>query len=160
MKVNNDNKKFSWLYMFLLLLFCTSLQAQRNDRLTLNLNRASLAEFVRAVENATDYTFVYSEDVQLAEPITLNVRNASLKNVLNTAFEGQPVRFEIEDKHILLMRQRAQVRNVVLSGRVTDAQTGEPLAGATIYSPTRRTGTSTNASGQYKLTLPSNRDME
>jgi len=148
------------LSFFLLLLHCTPLQAQRSDRLTLQLNRASLAEFVRAVEAATDYTFVYSEDVQLAEPITLNVLNASLKNVLNTALEGQPVRWEIEGNHILLMRQRAQVRNVVLSGRVTDAQTGEPLAGATIYNATRRTGTSTNASGQYKLTLPSNRNME
>ncbi len=152
--------RVTWFGMFLLLLLCTPLHAQRSDRLTLQLNRASLAEFVRAVEAATDYTFVYSEDVQLAEPITLNVRNASLKNVLNTALEGQPVRWEIEGNHILLMRQRAQVRNVVLSGRVTDAQTGEPLAGASIYNPQRRTGTTTNANGYYTLTQPNNVDFE
>ncbi len=51
-------------------------------------------------------------------------------------------------------------QNVVLSGRVTDAQTGDPLVGATVYSTTRRTGTSTNGSGQFKLTLPSNRSLE
>lgn len=160
MKVNNNILRVSWLCTCLLLLFSAPLRAQKDNRLTLELNQASLAEFVKAVEGATDYTFIYSEDVKLAEPITMNVRNATLKNVLNTAFEGQPVKFEIEDHHILLMRQRAQIRNVVLSGRVTDASTGEPLVGATIYSSTRRTGTSTNASGQYKLTLPSNRNLE
>ena len=161
MKVNNNRILLvPVLTLFLLLLFSTPMQAQRSDRLTLQLNRASLAEFVRAVEAATDYTFVYSEEVQLAEPITLNVRNASLKNVLNTAFEGQPVRFDIEGNHILLMRQRAQVRNVVLSGRVTDAQTGEPLAGASIYNPQRRTGTTSNANGYYTLTQPNNVDFE
>ena len=160
MKVNNDILRVTWFGMLLLLLFSMPLHAQRSDRLTLELNRATLVDFVKAVEAATDYTFVYSEDVQLAEPITLKVRNASLKNVLNTAFEGQPVRFEIEGNHILLMRQRAQVRNVVLSGRVTDAQTGEPLAGASIYNPQRRLGTTSNANGYYTLTLPNNVDFE
>ena len=129
MKVNNNILRVSWLCTCLLLLFSAPLRAQKDNRLTLELNQASLAEFVKAVEGATDYTFIYSEDVKLAEPITMNVRNATLKNVLNTAFEGQPVKFEIEDHHILLMRQRAQIRNVVLSGRVTDASTGEPLVG-------------------------------
>ena len=160
MKVNNNILRVSWLCTCLLLLFSAPLRAQKDNRLTLELNQASLAEFVKAVEGATDYTFIYSEDVKLAEPITMNVRNATLKNVLNTAFEGQPVKFEIEDHHILLMRQRAQIRNVVLSGRVTDASTGEPLVGASIYNPQRRTGTTTDANGYYNLTQPNNVDFE
>ncbi|MBO7554187.1 MAG: TonB-dependent receptor [Bacteroidaceae bacterium] len=51
-------------------------------------------------------------------------------------------------------------QNVVLSGQVTDATSGEPLAGVTVYHTQRRTGTTTNASGQYTLTLPSNRALE
>ncbi|MDO4185211.1 MAG: TonB-dependent receptor [Bacteroidales bacterium] len=160
MKVNNNILRVSWLCTCLLLLFSAPLRAQKDNRLTLELNQASLAEFVKAVEGATDYTFIYSEDVKLAEPITMSVRNATLKNVLNTAFEGQPVKFEIEDHHILLMRQRAQIRNVVLSGRVTDASTGEPLVGVSIYNPQRRTGTTTDANGYYNLTQPNNVDFE
>ncbi len=160
MKVNNNILRVSWLCTCLLLLFSAPLRAQKDNRLTLELNQASLAEFVKSVEGATDYTFIYSEDVKLAEPITMNVRNATLKNVLNTAFEGQPVKFEIEDHHILLMRQRAQIRNVVLSGRVTDASTGEPLVGVSIYNPQRRTGTTTDTNGYYNLTQPNNVDFE
>ena len=51
-------------------------------------------------------------------------------------------------------------QNVVLSGRVTDSTTGEPLIGVSVYNSQRRTGTTTNATGNYTLTLPSNRALE
>ena len=51
-------------------------------------------------------------------------------------------------------------QNVVLTGQVTDAQTGEPMIGVTVYHTQRRTGTTTNGTGHYTITLPSNRQME
>lgn len=51
-------------------------------------------------------------------------------------------------------------QNVVLSGEVTDAQTGEPLIGVTVYNTQRRSGTTTNSQGNYAITLPSGRPLE
>lgn len=51
-------------------------------------------------------------------------------------------------------------QNVVLSGLVTDAQSGEPLIGVTVYNTDRRTGTTTNSTGHYTITLPSGRALE
>lgn len=51
-------------------------------------------------------------------------------------------------------------QNVVLSGMVTDAMSGEPLIGVTVYNTNRRTGTTTNKMGQYSITLPSGRALE
>lgn len=51
-------------------------------------------------------------------------------------------------------------QNVVLSGRVSDAATGEPLIGVTVYNTDRRTGTTSNSTGHYTITLPSNRALE
>ena len=51
-------------------------------------------------------------------------------------------------------------QNVVLSGLVTDAVTGEPLIGVTVYNTNRRTGTTTNSQGNYTITLPSGRALE
>ena len=42
----------------------------------------------------------------------------------------------------------------VLSGVVTDAESGEVLIGATVYAPALRAGTTTNAYGFYSLPLP------
>lgn len=43
-----------------------------------------------------------------------------------------------------------------LSGKVTDAATGEDLIGATLYEPSLKTGTTTNSYGFFSLTLPPN----
>ena len=51
-------------------------------------------------------------------------------------------------------------QNVVLSGQVRDASTGEPLIGVTVYNTNRRTGTTTNSQGNYTITLPSGRALE
>jgi len=61
---------------------------------------------------------------------------------------------------LLLLCLPLGAQNVVLSGQVTDAETGEPLVGVTVYHTQRRTGTTTNATGHYVITLPSNRQLE
>ncbi len=60
----------------------------------------------------------------------------------------------------LIVTQTLSSQNVVLSGLVTDASTGEPLIGVTVYNTDRRTGTTTNTTGHYTITLPSNRSLE
>ena len=42
-----------------------------------------------------------------------------------------------------------------LTGRVTDLQTGQPLPGATVFSPQLDTGAATDVDGRYTLALPS-----
>ena len=61
---------------------------------------------------------------------------------------------------LMLLSLPLSAQNVVLSGMVTDAQTGEPLIGVSVYNSQRRTGTTTNTTGHYTLTLPSNRVLE
>ena len=43
----------------------------------------------------------------------------------------------------------------VVRGRITDASTGEPLVGATVFARELRIGSAANASGYYSLSLPS-----
>ncbi|MBR1940731.1 MAG: TonB-dependent receptor [Bacteroidaceae bacterium] len=70
------------------------------------------------------------------------------------------VRFIIGIFLTVFLSSPLSAQNVVLSGKVTDAQSGEPLIGVTVYNTDRRTGTTTNSSGQYTVTLPSNRALE
>ena len=61
---------------------------------------------------------------------------------------------------LLLLPLSLSAQNVVLSGQVTDAATGEALIGVTVYNTDRRTGTTTNTTGRYTITLPSGRPLE
>ena len=61
---------------------------------------------------------------------------------------------------LVLLCLPLSAQNVVLSGQVTDAATGEPLIGVTVYNTQRRAGTTTNSAGNYSITLPSGRAQE
>ena len=72
----------------------------------------------------------------------------------------KPYRFLISLFLSIMVASPLSAQNVVLSGQVTDAQTGEPLVGVTVYNTQRRTGTTTNSVGSYTITLPSGRSLE
>src|SRR5690349_19449085 len=40
---------------------------------------------------------------------------------------------------------------VILTGKITNGRTGEPLAGASVYFPDLRAGTTTNEQGMYRF---------
>lgn len=53
--------------------------------------------------------------------------------------------------------ERVPGRAPELYGTLTDSRTGEPIAGATVFVETLTTGTSTDAAGKYRLSLPAGR---
>ncbi len=146
------------LLMGVILLFSHPIYGQdANDvTLSLNLQNATLEEFTRKVETATGFSFVYSEEVKLARPITLKVSKQPLQKVLEQAFTGQPVTYQITGKHILLRKKQEKPvkRKHTISGYVTDGTSSETLIGANILESRQHQGTATNPYGFYSLTLP------
>lgn len=127
-------------------------------RFSIDLRNATLEEFVKQVERKTGYRFIYGEEVRLNSSITLNVHNATLQEILQKAFDKQPVSFEISGKHILLSKrpipQKTVSRRFTVSGYVTDGASSETLIGANVLDSRQHVGTATNPFGFYTLTLP------
>ena len=140
-------------------LFSTSVYAQNKEvRLNLIIRNATLEGFVKQLENATGFSFIYGEEVRLNRRITLEVHQQTISEILQRAFENEPVSFEISGKHILLHKrpvpQKPVSRKFTISGYVTDGTSSETLIGANIIESRRSTGTATNPFGFYTLTLP------
>ncbi len=140
----------------ILLFSCPSYGQSNEATLSLRLQNATLEEFIRRVETATDYSFVYSEEVKLARPISLNTDGQPLRKVLDLAFTNQPVTYQITGKHILLKKkiEKPVSRKFTISGYVTDGTSSETLIGANIFESRQQQGTATNPYGFYSLTLP------
>lgn len=137
----------------------TSIYAQNKEvRLNINIRNATLESFVKQLENATGFSFVYGEEVKLTRRINLEARQQTISEILQRAFENEPIKFEISGKHILLYKrtdpQKPVSRKYTISGYVTDGASSETLIGANILESRRSTGTATNPFGFYTLTLP------
>lgn len=133
------------------------LQAQEpQPRLTLHLRNAGLKEFVKQVESASGYSFIYGEEVKTDRGISLTVKDQPLGEVLNRAFARQPIGYKITGRHIVLQKKQPTpvLRKFTISGYVTDDTSSETLIGANIFESHRHQGTTSNAYGFYSITLP------
>ncbi len=130
----------------------------KEKRLTLSIRNATLGSFVKQLEAATSFAFIYGEEVTVTHRINMEVKQQTIGEILQRAFRNEPVRFEISGKHILLhkrpMPQKTASRKFTISGYVTDGASAETLIGANILESRRSTGTATNPFGFYTLTLP------
>lgn len=102
-----------------------------------------------SVKKQTGFVFLYSKAVlKLSKPVSINVRNVSLKEFISEVFKSQPLEYLIEGKSIFIspkpvvlssgLQSKLPVTDKplfnagrVIRGRVVDEKK-EPLAGATL----------------------------
>ena len=125
----------------------------RAARLDFRIRQAALDTFVRQLEDSTGFSFIYGEKVRLWQPVTLDVRQKTIEEILQCAFAQEAVTFKISGSYILL-GDRTVSRKYTISGYVTDSISSETLIGANILESGHHAGTSTNPFGFYSLTLP------
>ena len=159
----NMNKSHIPLYVENLILTCgilffsLQMQAQKNDtQLSFSIRNASLEEFIKYLENSTGFSFIYGEEVKINRRITLEVKQKTIREILDQAFKNEPIGYQIAGRHILLQKkkQKPVSRKFTISGYVTDGTSAETLIGANILESRHKQGTTTNPYGFYSITLP------
>lgn len=147
--------------IIMFLLFCGFLSVSASSysqNITLRGTNVPFSDAIAAIRNQTGYT-VFSAKSLLdeARPITIDARNMPLREFLDEITANQPISYQVEDNTISLFRKSipadVQQRNTV-SGRVTDAETREPLAGVTVQIKGEKIRTATDDEGRYRIVIP------
>ncbi|TCS85890.1 TonB-linked SusC/RagA family outer membrane protein [Anseongella ginsenosidimutans] len=118
----------------------------------------TLEKVFTAINQQTDYSVFYNYSVlKDARPVTLNLRNTSVQNLLDASLKGQGLTYSIEEKLILIKRTersgpllRPPSAIDTIRGSVTDAD-GFPLPGVSVQVKGTLKGTLTNEQGKYEL---------
>ena len=134
-----------YLQKMIVLLACAMLPfvaaAQWSGGITLSVKDAPLSEVLPQIESQSGYTFFYSDGtLDPSAKVSLNVVNASLKQVLDEIFAGLPVGWSLMEGNIILSpvlekstATTAKEVSPMLRGRVTD-ENGAPVIGAVVMS--------------------------
>ncbi|WP_231891137.1 TonB-dependent receptor [Arachidicoccus ginsenosidimutans] len=124
--------------MFFILIACIQTSAKVNgQKIAIKEKDVSLVKVFNAIKVQTGYTFIYTDGLlQKAKKITLDVRNASLRDVLDICFQEQPLTYTIFDKMVIIREKKTvapinETPPVDVTGTVVNEK-GEPLAGAVI----------------------------
>jgi hypothetical protein len=136
---------------------------EREIRLPGNSIRASKA--LSEVSNLTGYLFTYdSRIISQERTFRLPSYNMALSELLDSVSGDPDVRVSVIGKHIILYRETAlppdswqedddSPAEILISGRVTDEESAEPLPYATVGISHRGRGTVTNFNGDFILRL-------
>lgn len=133
------------------------LQALKDARVTLNLKNATMADFFSAIQAQTKFYFVYNtQDLTRLEPVTMSVKEQSLKELLDTYFVSNYITYDYSREGVIVLKAVDQGGKLtLLSGSVLD-KTNTPIPFATVAVKGSTLGTSTNDAGQWQLFVNKN----
>lgn len=128
------------------------------QNVSISVKNANLEKVFRQIEKQTLYRFVYAkETLEDAHPVSIEAEKASLQQVLNTCFTGQPLTYSITDNIIMIKAipvAKTEIKTTPayndVSGRITNEQ-GELLAGATVSIKGTQQATATDLQGTFTL---------
>jgi TonB-linked SusC/RagA family outer membrane protein len=123
----------------------------------------SLEKVFSVIKKQTGYSFFYyAEQLQQAKKVTINVKNATVEDVLIMCLKDQPFDYSIKGKTIFIIQKQdkaipesKQVQaedpgTPEVKGRITNTS-GEPLSGANVVVKRTGKGTQANANGEFIL---------
>ncbi|RYD87621.1 MAG: SusC/RagA family TonB-linked outer membrane protein, partial [Sphingobacteriales bacterium] len=141
----------------LLALLPVAASARTQNKLTLALEKADLRQALQLIEQQSAYRFFYNETIVAGKPpVTLNVRDAELRTVLDQLLPSRGIGYRLLTNNVVVLQAQEAARPPAdrpVSGRVTNAA-GQPLAGVSVTLPGRNIGTTTGADGRYSLNVP------
>jgi iron complex outermembrane receptor protein len=153
-------RKIGLIMRLSVVLFLFSLQVSANgfaQKLTLHYKNTPLVKILGAVEEKTNYRFVYSNQVvEVNQKVDINVTDVELTEALDKLFEGLSLHYKIVDNKLIIISDKQHlvvgIENNALpvKGTVT-AQDGSPIQGVSITILGTSKGTSTDERGNFEI---------
>lgn len=149
------------LTIALLLIACLQVSAHgfSQDRITLKMNEAEIKKVLFAIEKKTNYRFLFSENALKKKPrVTVDAVDAPVTDLLDKILANTGVSYKILASKLVVLKEgmtatEIESQDLRVSGKVVSS-TGEPLAGVSVSVKGSRTGTTTDAGGNFSLTVP------
>jgi TonB-linked SusC/RagA family outer membrane protein len=131
--------------------------------ISISQRNTSLEKVFKEIHRKTGYQFFYKDEIiQQAKKFDIDVRDATIEQVLEICFRDQPLSFTIADKAIMVRKKEtpksvmaANAPPIVVKGVVKDEK-GVPLAGVTVTEPETKASAITDDLGNFTISVPEN----
>jgi TonB-linked SusC/RagA family outer membrane protein len=158
------------LFVCLLTFALLPQQTKAEQGITLAEKDAQIETVIRKIESQSDYRFWYeSKILRAAKKVNIQVKNASIKTVLDICFTDQPLAYQMVEKTIVIRKKNVPapiaslhtgLQAIDIRGIVKN-ENGEPLSSVSVKVKGQTLGTTTNESGVFTLKdVPANAVLE
>lgn len=135
-------------------------------RVNINLHHATLNEVVISLKKQTGLEFAYDTRIGsfVLNKVSVNAKSERIDKVLSDILDGTNIDYKVIGK-IILLSQKARTENVrprisppaqqkKITGKISDAMTGDPLPGVSVLLEGTNTGVITDLDGKYTIEVP------
>jgi TonB-linked SusC/RagA family outer membrane protein len=161
--------KLTFLAFFIGLMSLSASTYSQATKLSLKMKDASIIEIFEQIESQSEFVFIYKKDViDSNDKFDLIANNSSVEEILTDIFQGTGIKFEIDDRQIIITKDEitphrkplnpsneevAYPQKKEISGTVKDLRS-LPLPGVTVLVPGTTVGTVTDVDGKFSLSIP------
>lgn len=145
----------------------TNVVQAQNMKVNIKKSNVKISEIINEIEKQTTYLFIFDDEVNVDELVSVSAKNQSVANVLNALFDKINIKYVYEGNHIILSVKEDAIKREdsqsdqkkiqkKISGKVTD-ENGQPIIGANVIEIGNvNNGTITNVDGQFTLNVSNN----
>jgi TonB-linked SusC/RagA family outer membrane protein len=123
-------------------------------RFTFQMDNISIKEAFSVIESQSSFKFVYRDGDIENKTVSLQMSNSSIEDVLQTVLANSGSTYRILDNNLVVIVPNSSVQQQKVTGKVTDAITGEALPGVSVGVEGTTSGVVTGIDGDYSLELP------
>ena len=149
--------KLCFILTFIGILHLSAATYSQDTRLDLKVKNASLESVMNDIRTQSEYSFFFDDiAVKKISNITLDLKGATIEEVLATCLKNTGFSFRVLDKTIILFREQAKndkKKLFIIQGKVLD-ENNKPMPGVTVLLDSTKVGTSTDIAGHFVLPLP------
>jgi TonB-linked SusC/RagA family outer membrane protein len=142
----------------IVLIFCTHTTRifAQEKTISLNIKDAKLELVLGNIERQTSYLFVYSDNIDVGQMVSISAVAKPLRQVLGELLTPLSINYAVNNTSIVLSpaapKEMESARRVF--GRIT-ATNGAPIVGASVVIKGTSIGTTTGADGKFSLEVSS-----
>jgi TonB-linked SusC/RagA family outer membrane protein len=126
----------------------------QNVKLNLKLENVTVKEVLAEIEKNSTYRFLYrNELVNVNQKVDINAKDESIDAVLSKLFDANTTAYRIFEGDIVVITNK-NLQQIKVTGKITDANTGDPLPGVNIIVQGTTSGVITDIDGNYNIEVP------
>ena len=134
-----------------------------NAQLTIRVSNSSLGTMIQQIQTQSKYQFFYDDGLSSVKVGNINVKDASIDEVLSKALKGKNISYKVEENVVYLSstaksNSTSEVKEQKVTGRIVDAK-GEALIGVAVQEAGTTNGAITDFDGNYSIVVASNKSV-
>ncbi len=149
--------KLCLIFTFIGVMHISAATYSQDVKLDLKVKNASLESVMNSIRTQSEYSFFFDDiAVKKISNITLDLKGASIEEVLTSCLKGTGFGFRVLDKTIILFKEQAKddkKKSYIIQGKVVDEK-NLPMPGVTVMLDSTTVGTATDTAGHFVLPLP------